>query len=190
MLLAQAAEAHHVMGGKTPTTFVEGLLSGLGHPIIGVDHFAFLIGVGLVVAVARLRMAAAGAFIAASAIGVALHVQGIDVAGVEVAVAASVLVAGIFIAADARIPAAVWFVLFAVAGLFHGHAYGESIFGAEQSALWAYLTGLVIVQTAITAGVALAVTAWWKSPALGPRMAGAAVAGVGVATLAARLLPA
>ena len=26
------------MGGKTPSTFAEGLLSGLGHPVIGPDH--------------------------------------------------------------------------------------------------------------------------------------------------------
>ena len=27
--------AHHLMGGKTPSTFAEGIASGLGHPIIG-----------------------------------------------------------------------------------------------------------------------------------------------------------
>ena len=41
------ASAHHLMGGKTPTTFTDGILSGLGHPIIGVDHLAFLVAVGL-----------------------------------------------------------------------------------------------------------------------------------------------
>ena len=30
--MTASASAHHVMGGKTPATFVEGLLSGLGHP--------------------------------------------------------------------------------------------------------------------------------------------------------------
>src|SRR5215510_12231222 len=37
-LFATSAFAHHVMGGKTPSTFVEGLLSGVGHPVIGPDH--------------------------------------------------------------------------------------------------------------------------------------------------------
>ena len=40
-----SASAHHVMGGKTPTTFVDGFLSGLGHPVIGPDHLAFLLAI-------------------------------------------------------------------------------------------------------------------------------------------------
>ena len=36
------AFAHHVMGGRMPATFTEGILSGLGHPIIGLDHLAGL----------------------------------------------------------------------------------------------------------------------------------------------------
>ena len=43
---APAAFAHHLMGGEVPTTAWQGLLSGLGHPIIGIDHFAFIVGVG------------------------------------------------------------------------------------------------------------------------------------------------
>jgi urease accessory protein len=32
------AFAYHLMGGLTPATFGEGILSG--HPVIGLDHFA------------------------------------------------------------------------------------------------------------------------------------------------------
>ena len=46
-LSGSPALAHHVMGGVTPETLWQGLLSGLAHPIIGVDHFAFILGVGL-----------------------------------------------------------------------------------------------------------------------------------------------
>ena len=42
-LMTASASAHHVMGGKIPTTFAEGFLSGLGHPVIGPDHLAFLL---------------------------------------------------------------------------------------------------------------------------------------------------
>ena len=38
--LTEPAFAHHLMGGRTPATFGEGILSGLDHPIIGLDHFA------------------------------------------------------------------------------------------------------------------------------------------------------
>ena len=33
-VLAEPAFAHHVMGGRQAATFGEGLLSGLGHPVI------------------------------------------------------------------------------------------------------------------------------------------------------------
>src|SRR5258708_8756452 len=42
-LLIDPALAHHVMGGQVPVTFRDGLLSGLAHPIIGIDHFAAVV---------------------------------------------------------------------------------------------------------------------------------------------------
>ena len=37
------AFAHHAMDGQMPTSFAQGLLSGLAHPVIGPDHLAFII---------------------------------------------------------------------------------------------------------------------------------------------------
>ena len=39
--------------------------------------------------------------------------------------------------------------LFAVVGLIHGYALGESIYGAEPTPLYAYLLGLAVIQSAI-----------------------------------------
>ena len=39
--LASPALAHQPMGGVVPETLLHGLMSGVGHPIIGLDHFAF-----------------------------------------------------------------------------------------------------------------------------------------------------
>jgi urease accessory protein len=47
------AFAHHVMGGRTPATFVEGVLSGLGHPVIGLDHLAAVVAIGCLAAAHR-----------------------------------------------------------------------------------------------------------------------------------------
>ena len=51
---AGTASAHHLMGGKTPSTFADGILSGVGHPIIGPDHLAFLVALGIAVGVGGL----------------------------------------------------------------------------------------------------------------------------------------
>ena len=47
LLAATPALAHHPMGGEVPQTFWHGLLSGFGHPVIGIDHLAFVVAIGL-----------------------------------------------------------------------------------------------------------------------------------------------
>jgi urease accessory protein len=183
------ASAHHVMGGRTPATFAEGLLSGLGHPIIGADHFAFLVGVGIAIGIAGLNLFSPLLFLLAVAIGVAAHVGAINIPGAELIVAISALIAGAMLASGRSIPARIWATLFVVAGFFHGYAYGESIYGAEPTPLAAYLTGLVIIQTLATVGVALVTRTLWQSK-LAPRLVGAAIGGVGFAALVTQILPA
>jgi urease accessory protein len=120
---------------------------------------------------------------------VALHVNGVTLPAAEAVVALSVLLAGGAVASGRNFGPWGWATLFAVAGLFHGYAFGESIAGAEPAPLLAYLIGLVIVQSALAMAIA-----WLArksgSSALQPRLAGAVVAGVGIAVLAGQLLPA
>jgi urease accessory protein len=189
-LMTASASAHHVMGGKMPTTFAEGFLSGLGHPVIGPDHLAFLLAIGVAVGVGGLNLVLPLLFVVASAIGVTLHVNGVNLPGAEIVVAVSVLFAGFLIARGRALPVSLWAILFAAAGLFHGYAFGESIFGAERSPLHAYLLGLIIVQSVLTVGTALFVRRKASGvSAIAPRLAGAVIIGVGLATLIAQLIP-
>jgi urease accessory protein len=64
---ASTASAHHLMGGKTPATFADGILSGVGHPIIGPDHLAFLVALGIAVGVGRLSLVTPFLFLLAMA---------------------------------------------------------------------------------------------------------------------------
>lgn len=192
-LLATAgtASAHHVMGGKTPSTFIEGILSGVGHPIIGPDHLAFLAALGIAVGVSRLSFLNPVLFLGAMACGVGTHVAAVNIPAAEFIVAVSVLVAGVLLALDRRIPASGWMAIFAFAGFFHGYAYGESIYGAESTPLIAYLLGLVAVQTAIVVGIAFATRSLWTATSgIAPRLLGAAISGVGFAVLVAQIIPA
>jgi urease accessory protein len=189
--ISDPALAHHVMGGGTPSTFGQGLLSGLGHPLIGIDHLAFLVAVGVVVGLAGLNLVLPSIFVGLSAVGVLLHVKGVTIPAVEALVAASVILVGALLAFGTRVVPMAWAALFAFAGLFHGYAYGESIFGAETTPVAAYLLGLVIVQGAIVTGIALLVRKGASATtAIAPRLAGAAVAGIGLAVLAQQMLPA
>lgn len=150
------ALAHHLMGGTMPATFLQGLLSGLGHPIIGLDHLAFVVAVGLASALARRPALLPIAFIAGTLAGCAAHIARLDLPFAEHIIALGIIGAAALLALRPRAPAGLLAGLFFALGIFHGYAYGESIVGAEPAPLTAYLLGFSIVQYVIAVGSALA----------------------------------
>jgi urease accessory protein len=188
VIAAAPAFAHHVMGGRTPETFMQGLLSGLAHPVIGLEHFAFLAAIGVAVGAFGLNLLLPVAFVAAMALGVGIHVAGVTVPAAEIAVAASVVLAGFLLARGRPLPAAAWCALFAMAGLFHGYALGESIYGAERAPLAAYLVGLAAIQSAVAIGIALVTRRLDADLAAStPRLAGMFIIGIGTAAVVGSL---
>ena len=149
---ASAASAHHPLGGETPNNFVDGLLSGIGHPVIDVDHLAFVIAVGIAATFTSRSLLMPLVFVVATMAGTLVHLGSIDLPLVEVVIAASVAVLGALLLSGRSVPAAVFATVFAFAGLFHGHAYGEAVFGAETTPVIAYLLGFGTVQWAIAVG--------------------------------------
>lgn len=148
-LASTSAHAHHVMDGELPVTFMQGLLSGLGHPVIGIDHLLFIVGVGLVAALYARGYLLPLAFLAATVVGAVLHLQAVDIPAAELLIAASLIAVGIWAALRAAPGAVVAAGLLALAGLLHGYAYGESIVGAEPTPLASYFVGFVAIQYAI-----------------------------------------
>jgi urease accessory protein len=140
------ALAHHGIEGRTPETWAEGLTSGLAHPILGLDHLVFLLAAGLAAGALRLGLRIPGLFILASVAGLALHLARIDLPLAEAAVAATILALGLAAGSRSGIGRKGWALLFVVAGLCHGYAYGESIVGASAVPLAGYLLGIGVVQ--------------------------------------------
>jgi urease accessory protein len=193
MLAPASALAHHMMGGKLPVTFMQGLLSGLGHPVIGLDHFAAVVGVGILAALIGRGLRPVFAFSGAMILGVVLHLASANIPAAELLVGLSTVLIGGLVALRrslGMLPAA---VLFAAAGVVHGYALGESIVGAEPSPLGAYLAGLLVIQTVIAVGAYAATMAVQRrSPAFnraGIAAAGAVIALVGAVTAAAAGFP-
>ena len=188
LLSAQPALAHHVMDGELPSTFWQGLLSGLGHPIIGIDHFAFIVGVGLTsFLVGRIALLPLF-FIAGTVIGCFVHLQDFDLPGSEAAIAFSLVVLAAIVGMRTRIPIGLIAILFAAAGILHGYAYGESIVGAEPAPLGAYVAGFALIQygIAVVSGAALAmiVARDYLSETTAMRTAGVAIAFVAALSFA------
>jgi urease accessory protein len=180
--------AHHAMGGETPGTLAEGLISGLAHPVIGVDHLAFILGIGIASAFIGARFLAPLVFVLATLAGCALQLNGVALPLAEIIIAGSVVLLGVMILSGSAIPGGAYIALFGVAGLFHGWAYGESILGAEQTPLAAYLAGFGAVQMAVAIAAMLATRALWQSASAVPlRIAGGGIAGFGFAFLVENL---
>ncbi len=188
LLAATPALAHHAMDGEIPTTLVQGLLSGLGHPVIGLDHLAALIGVGLVSSRFPRGLTLPAFWIVAMAAGVGIHLARADIPQVELLVALSVVIIGVAATLRTTLPYVLIASLFAAGGLVHGYALGESIIGAESAPLGGYLVGLVAVQTVLTTGIAYAAIklskASFAAPSLQFRLAGLVVAVTGAAFIA------
>jgi urease accessory protein len=142
------ALAHHAMEGQTPDSLASGLLSGLAHPVIGLDHLLFLVVAAALISVfsRKAMFVLPGVFAASTVMGTIVHINAFSLSGAEIVIAVSVVAGGLLLLTRNRPNA--WFMgtLLAGAGLFHGYAYGESIVGAEQTPLLAYLLGFFIVQ--------------------------------------------
>lgn len=188
-LLVSPASAHHMMDGQMPQTFVQGLLSGLGHPVIGFDHLAFILAVGVAAGLVGRSLVLPAAFVLATIAGVLVHMAAVDLPLAEVVIALSVIIAGGLIVSETELPAGAWAVLFAIAGLFHGYAYGESIIGAEPAPLYAYFIGFAVIQFAV-ASLAMMLTSPKTAAAPTPVMArliGAGIIGVGFSAIGSQL---
>ena len=195
--LAQPALAHHPLGGNLPANMFEGFLSGVGHPVIGLDHLAFVIAAGLIAATKPRGFLIPLAFVIASVVGTGLHLQLFSLPAPEIVISASVAIFGVILAMGQRLSLRIVVLLGALAGIFHGYAYGEAIFGAEASPMVAYLAGFATVQMAIallffTVGRSVVKSSVVKPSVsavpLNLRFAGFTLAGVGMAFLSSAAL--
>lgn len=148
---ASPALAHHAMGGRLPANFFEGLISGLAHPIIGLDHLAFVIAIGLIGAGQQNGWLIPAAFVLTAIAGTEIHLLKFDLPGAEIAIACSVIIFGALLILSKKQNWLMLAGLGGIAGLFHGYAYGESIVGAEMTPLIAYLIGFSLIQYGISA---------------------------------------
>lgn len=157
LFAALPAQAHHFMDGNTPNTAFEGFLSGIAHPLIGLDHFAFVLIVGLLVFSLKgpLRFLAPLAFVAAASGGTGLHLASADLPLSEIVIALSVILGGIAVATRTSLSSLILVAGMAGFGLFHGYAYGETIIGAETGPLVLYMLGFSVIQYGVILGIVL-----------------------------------
>lgn len=184
-LTATPALAHHPLGGMAMDSFGHGLLSGIGHPLLGFDHLFFVLAIGVAALFTGRAVTAPLAFVAAMIAGVFIG-TGSEFAFVEPMIAISLVVIGALVARGRALSAGAAMLVFAGLGIFHGLAFAGSLGGVEAASMMpvmaGYLLGLAAIQWAFAVGFGMVVARVWNATtadAVAARLSGAVVAGVG-----------
>lgn len=158
-----------------------GFTGGLAHPLLGPDHVAAMVAVGLW-----------GAFLGPPAIyvlpvafplvmaaGGVLGILGVAVPGIEIGIALSAVLLGLAVALAARPPLWLAAVAVGVFAMFHGHAHGAELPPGADAA--AYFAGFVIATGLLhLAGIGFGLLVRWPGGRIAVRGAGFAIAAAGL----------
>jgi urease accessory protein len=159
---------------------VGGFVTGVLHPLTGLDHIVAMVAVGLW-----------GAFLGAPemwllpivfpvimAFGGALAILGLPLPAVEVGIACSGIVLGAMVATAARPQTWVAAVIVGAFAIFHGFAHGRELPNAANALT--YAVGFVLATGALhLSGIAFGLLTRWRLGRLAVRTAGAAISIVG-----------
>ncbi len=175
LLLALPAWAHEQSGQAA------GFVTGMLHPVSGLDHVLAMIAVGLwgaqlgAPAIWLLPVT----FPLVMAFGGFLGLLGVPLPGVEVGIAVSAILLGTMVATQSRPPLWLAAALVGFFAVFHGHAHGTELPAGESGLL--YSIGFVIVTGLLHAtGIAIGLVHRWRKGRIALRGAGAVVGAAGV----------
>jgi urease accessory protein len=175
-MISSAAFAHEGAG------MAGGFVSGLTHPLFGLDHVVAMVAVGLW-----------GAFLGRPALyllpiifpvvmafGGALGVLGFPLPGVEIGIAGSAIVLGLLVALAARPPIWIASCLVGAFAIFHGYAHGAELPHAANAIT--YSIGFVLSTGMLhLVGIAFGMLVKMPSGRIAVRGLGVAISLVGVA---------
>jgi urease accessory protein len=175
----EIAHAHEFHGAG-------GLISGLTHPVLGLDHLLAMISVGVLSAQigGRAIWSVPLTFVLVMLVGGVLGIAQVPLPFVESGIAISVIALGAVIAVGKTMPTVVAMYFVGIFAVFHGHAHGSEMPSLAQPALYALGFGVGTAGIHI-AGVGIGVGALRFKNA-GPsllRLAGAGVAVAGITIL-------
>ena len=168
--IAVPALAHEQQGQAA------GFITGVLHPVSGLDHVLAMVAVGLwgaqlgapaiwLLPVTFPLMMAFGGF---------LGLVGVPLPGVEIGIAASAILLGTMVALQARPPLALAALLVAFFAVFHGHAHGTELPAGESGLL--YSVGFVVATGLLHAvGISIGLIHRWVAGRVLLRGAGVVV---------------
>lgn len=146
-LLSQVVLAHD--GSNVP---IGGFLVGLIHPVLGNDHLLAMLSVGILSAQigGKAIWTVPATFVGVMAVGGALGFTDLNLTSTEIGIAASLIILGLLIAAERRLPVLIAMIGVGFFAVFHGYAHGTEMPEAAQPVLYAlgFLTGTIVIHVA------------------------------------------
>lgn len=175
ILLSPSHAFAHIEGGQAI-----GFVTGLMHPLSGLDHVLAMIAVGIWGA--QLGNPALWllpvTFPMVMAMGAMLGMLGISLPGIEIGIALSAVLLGAMVVGEIRPKIFVAALLVGFFAIFHGHAHGTELPAGQSGML--YSMGFVVATGFLHAGgIALGLIHRWPAGKLALRGAGAIIAVMG-----------
>jgi len=157
-----------------------GFVSGLVHPVTGLDHVVAMVAVGLWGAVlgSPAIWVLPIVFPLIMTVGAVLGILDVPVPAIDLGIAASAIVLGGMVSANARPPMAIAFLLIALFAIYHGHPHGAALpdFGVPIL----YAAGFVVATGLLhAAGIVFGLLYRWPTGKAAVRVLGSAIAAVG-----------
>ncbi|NRA55240.1 MAG: HupE/UreJ family protein [Gammaproteobacteria bacterium] len=151
LMLPKLAYAHEAPGGA-------GFMAGFSHPVLGFDHLLAMLSVGILSAQmgGKAIWKIPATFIVIMLVGGVLGINGVHIVSVELGIVCSVLVLGVAIATEKKIPAFVAMIFVGFFAIFHGHAHGAEMPYLAEPMLYAcgFVAGTAIIHiTGVLIGV-------------------------------------
>ncbi len=174
MVMPELAHAHAGAGHGG------GFWAGLTHPVLGLDHMAAMVAVGLW-----------GAFLGAPAIwllpilfplvmavGAMVGISGASLPLTELIIALSGLVLGLMILFKVRLPIVIVALLVGLFAVFHGYAHGAEL--PDTANPYAFIIGFVLATGLLhVAGILLGTLTRWPAGIVAVRSVGGLIAAMG-----------
>jgi urease accessory protein len=132
LFLALPAQAHELHSSG-------GFFAGFNHPVLGFDHMLAMLSVGLLSTQlgGRAIWTVPTVFVIFMLIGGIIGLLSIPIPFVEIGIAISVLLLGLALAIDKKLPQLLVMAFVALFAIFHGHAHGVEMPQLANPALYA-----------------------------------------------------
>lgn len=150
LIVPNLALSHHPLNGSIMQNFNDGFLSGIGHPVLGLDHLMFILGVGFISYFSKKFFNYSFSFITGTFLGMFSLIYGLYLPFYDIIISVALICLGYLLLPKKQYNYKG--LIFSFFGIFHGWAYGSILLDSPSinlKVLSGYSIGLLLTQLSI-----------------------------------------